>query len=65
MTDRTRRLLGNALLLAGTATFVVGAVASVVGYPPDVPVVVLGALALLLVGLGASLLADGRPTDRG
>ncbi|WP_255149253.1 hypothetical protein [Halorarius halobius] len=60
MWDRLYDVAGEALLVAGLVLFFFGAVVVVAGGPVDTTVLVAAALALVFVGLGASLKARGR-----
>ncbi|WP_255195612.1 hypothetical protein [Halorarius litoreus] len=63
MHARTYRLVGELVLVAGLLGFVLGALALVTGYLPNVPAAALGALALLFVGTGSAMKRRGRVTD--
>jgi hypothetical protein len=63
MVSHARNWLGEAALLLGLTLFGFGAAGVWFGVRPGVSPVVLGALALLFVGVGAALKATARPDE--
>lgn len=61
MNEKITRYAGDALLLVGLLLFVLGATAIVFEYRIGVHVAVVGALALIFVGAGASMKRNSRP----
>ena len=55
MQERTSRIVGNALLVAGLLCFLGGAGVLVSGTSVDTTIYALGALGLVFVGAGASI----------
>jgi hypothetical protein len=55
MNLQTRSLIGNGILVLGLTLFVLGAAVVVLDYQLDVSIAVVGALALLFVGVGTAV----------
>lgn len=61
MREFVNRVVGEAMLVAGLVLLLAGVVAVVLGSRIDATAVVVGLVALLLVGFGLTIRVRGRP----